>query len=790
MDTPERSKVGGTPISKIEDSPVFNFINSLSPIQPVKSVHSIHTFHSPGSASISSVFSSPHVSLHKESRFFIRNSFPDLVKQDTSSDLLGEGNIPPEVPIGVALSTSRVLADESSNITCSLNRAIIDPADENSTKPNFNESLDFENGSPDHNTTPFFGIELDDTRAPSEQIQFVQDAPDDTENSHSSEIDLEVKFSADQLKEEASGSDWENLISDNTDGLFFDPTSDSDTCKIQGKDNGTSLRTQPNASFDICLHSDSRDSFVDDDGGTVEQHIMGHTLNLLPNICKEQGYSNEQNQKTEAELDDVSSLSSSLGCKLDSMQHRGVRRRCLVFEVAGVSKKNLPKDSNVPTSINSPIDAKSTSDDGQLITSKASKTPVSFVLPGIGLHLNALARTSKDKPISHKPKIPEREFISRPCSMRPCAPATAGEKLLQKATDLHQCQDSGTEFQDNQIVVFNASVTPTLGIEESTSPKKKRRKAENSGDIESCRRCNCKKSKCLKLYCECFAAGVYCVEPCSCQGCFNKPVHEETVLATRKQIESRNPLAFAPKVIRIAEHDREVGEELNKTPASARHKRGCNCKKSNCLKKYCECYQGGVGCSFSCRCEGCKNAFGRKDGSKEIEYEEEVDACEKETVKPDDGKAVAIVPKSEHIQLSETPLPVTPLRACRSYLKTSSSLSSGKPPRSSNLSTMNRLENQQADCNVQENVQICTALDAPEDLSVDSPPCGAVKTASPNGKRVSPPLNGFAVSPNLRGGRKLILKSVPSFPSLTGDPPISTQFNSSILSGGCIEQVD
>lgn len=60
-------------------------------------------------------------------------------------------------------------------------------------------------------------------------------------------------------------------------------------------------------------------------------------------------------------------------------------------------------------------------------------------------------------------------------------------------------------------------------------------------------------------YCECFAAGVYCIEPCSCQDCFNKPIHENTVLQTRKQIESRNPLAFAPKVIRNSDSVPEIG---------------------------------------------------------------------------------------------------------------------------------------------------------------------------------------------------------------------------------------
>jgi hypothetical protein len=79
------------------------------------------------------------------------------------------------------------------------------------------------------------------------------------------------------------------------------------------------------------------------------------------------------------------------------------------------------------------------------------------------------------------------------------------------------------------------------------------------------------------------------------------------------------PFTYHPQYIYLIEKAIKfcIGsqEDASKTPASARHKRGCNCKKSNCLKKYCECYQGGVGCSINCRCEGCKNAFGRKDGS-------------------------------------------------------------------------------------------------------------------------------------------------------------------------------
>ncbi|XP_058112776.1 uncharacterized protein LOC131255878 isoform X1 [Magnolia sinica] len=146
------------------------------------------------------------------------------------------------------------------------------------------------------------------------------------------------------------------------------------------------------------------------------------------------------------------------------------------------------------------------------------------------------------------------------------------------------------------------------------SPRKKRKEEPYPTENDECKRCSCKKSKCLKLYCDCFAAGVYCAESCSCQECFNKTEYDDTISGTRQQIVSRNPLAFAPKIVRRVESPQNCVEDGNQTTlASARHKRGCNCKKSMCLKKYCECYQAGVGCSDGCRCEGCKNVFGKKE---------------------------------------------------------------------------------------------------------------------------------------------------------------------------------
>ncbi len=83
-------------------------------------------------------------------------------------------------------------------------------------------------------------------------------------------------------------------------------------------------------------------------------------------------------------------------------------------------------------------------------------------------------------------------------------------------------------------------------------------------------KCNCKRSGCLKKYCECYKAGKAC-QGCNCTGCEN--------VASRPQQAVARTTYFS----------------------------GCNCKKSGCRKKYCECFQRGIKCGESCKCEQCQN---------------------------------------------------------------------------------------------------------------------------------------------------------------------------------------
>lgn len=106
--------------------------------------------------------------------------------------------------------------------------------------------------------------------------------------------------------------------------------------------------------------------------------------------------------------------------------------------------------------------------------------------------------------------------------------------------------------------------------------------------------CNCTRSMCLKLYCECFANGEFC-KNCNCTNCKNVMTSENDRSRAIRSCLERNPMAFQPK----------IGK--GRADTDRLHSKGCNCKKSSCLKNYCECYEAKVACTAKCKCVSCRN---------------------------------------------------------------------------------------------------------------------------------------------------------------------------------------
>ncbi|XP_059438310.1 protein tesmin/TSO1-like CXC 3 isoform X2 [Corylus avellana] len=757
MDTPEKNHVTAT--SEFEDSPVFNYISNLSPIGPVESIRTNCAFNSLTCASPPSVFASPQICIHKETRFsFRRHHFLDPSKPD-SSHSGNENNASEGVSAAVQSSV------------CSEREITIEPPDENSDLViELPKTLRYDCSSPDGDVVRSDAITTE-TMPDLVLASFDELLMDDSKGKHHSfkrEINLRRICSIEQNEEARS---WVTLVSDAADLLFVDLSNNEE--HFEGQDHkSVDPGTMSFISTVLQLPQDNANDLGRTESvGAItscKPCEIGETATQSREIgdLKETDPASAFPSSTVLDKLIVSDSSDEVDHKgqkcmqARSKRHRSIRQRCLVFETAGACKNKPIFDCN-SSSVSIQSDCKVASDEKQLVQVNARSDCSSSVVSGSGLHLNALSAASPNSVASR----PNQNTLDKSLS-----PNTL-------ISDLLPC--------DNEAqVTENAPQTSKSAVGEEfdhSSPKRKRLKSEDVGESKACKRCNCKRSKCLKLYCECFAAGLYCVEPCSCQDCFNKPIHENTVLETRRQIESRNPLAFAPKVIRRIDAILDTECET-KTPASARHKSGCNCKKSSCLKKYCECFQSGVGCTISCRCNGCKNTFGQKDGAQETELKrEESEACEKNAL----GVSLQIVKEDEKEHLH---LPFKPSSKISRSLQThnedgkehpdlpiTSTSDISRPPIQLPF-TFSGKRPLSYFASAKTSPRLCTRFEKPVGMipadETNEAPDGAsdVISVSPKSKRVSPPNREFG-STAWRHGRKvkLTLRSIPPFPSLT--PP-------------------
>lgn len=200
------------------------------------------------------------------------------------------------------------------------------------------------------------------------------------------------------------------------------------------------------------------------------------------------------------------------------------------------------------------------------------------------IHQNPLKLSKEKHTITIEKGIPDRLESNRDLKRQRID--ILGLNLLCEATNLLD-HDKNQSSENDQMLLSARMVGASSEPPSATAAVSKK----NYG-------CNCPKSNCIKLYCECFANSQFCSTSCKCNKCKNTSSNDGRAGARTLAIQSilaRNPHAF-----------REDKSELQKRFTEATTVT-CRCVKSRCLKLYCDCFQSSELCNESCLCIKCLN---------------------------------------------------------------------------------------------------------------------------------------------------------------------------------------